>query len=132
MSEHKLVFPTVALRGITILPGNIAHFDVSRQTSIKALENAMTGDQKILLVTQKNSEVSQPDVEDLYDVGVIANVKQVIKLPGGLVRVIVEAKKRAKILSISKGEHYLSAVAAEMPGPDLSGYSPGSDGKHSA
>ncbi len=123
MSEHKLVFPTVALRGISILPGNIAHFDVSRQASIKALEDAMASNQKVLLVTQKNTEVSQPGPEDLYDVGVIANVKQVIKLPGGLVRTIAEGVKRARILSIEMGEHYLSAVAAEMPAPDISAYS---------
>lgn len=123
MSEHKLVFPTVALRGISILPGNIAHFDVSRQASIKALEDAMSSDQKVLLVTQKNSEVSQPGPEDLFDVGVIANVKQVIKMPGGLVRVIVEGVKRARVLSMEMGEHYLSSVAAEMPAPDISAYS---------
>ncbi len=123
MSEHKLVFPTVALRGISILPGNIAHFDVSRHASIKALEDAMASDQKVLLVTQKNTEVSQPGPEDLYDVGVIADVKQVIKLPGGLVRVIAEGVKRARVLSMEMGEHYLSAVAAEMPAPDLANYS---------
>ncbi len=123
MSEHKLVFPTVALRGISILPGNIAHFDVSRQASIKALEDAMASDQKVLLVTQKNTEVSQPAPEDLFDVGVIANVKQVIKMPGGLVRVIVEGVKRARVLSMEMGEHYLSAVAAEMPAPDITAYS---------
>ena len=122
MSEHKLVFPTVALRGISILPGNIAHFDVSRTASVKALEDAMSSDQKVLLVTQKSTEVSQPGPEDLYDVGVIANVKQVIKLPGGLVRVIAEGVKRAKILSMEMGEYYLTAVAAEMPAPDLSVY----------
>lgn len=101
--------PAVALRGLTILPGMIAHFDISREKSIKAVENAMMDNQKIFLVTQKDVEQENPSVEDLYTVGIIAEIKQVIKLQNDIVRVLVEGKERAEIVEAECEEEYLSA-----------------------
>ncbi len=102
MEEWILTMPAVALRGMTILPGMIAHFDVSREKSIRAVEEAMMGDQKIFLVTQKNTENETPDLSGLFHVGVIAEVKQVIKMPNNIVRVLVEGKNRANLLSLEQ------------------------------
>ena len=90
MSEEYRKIPAVALRGMTILPGMVAHFDVSRNKSIKAVENAMVEDQKIFLVTQRNVNKEDPAAEDLYSVGVLAVIKQVINLQNNVVRVLIE------------------------------------------
>ncbi|MEG2058510.1 MAG: endopeptidase La [Lachnospiraceae bacterium] len=109
MKELTNVLPTVALRGITILPGIVVHFDVSRERSVKALEKAMMGDQRILLVSQKDVEEEEPDGASLYSVGTVSIVKQVIKMQGSTVRVLVEGIQRAEILEILPGEEFLSA-----------------------
>ena len=100
------VMPAIALRGLTIFPNMIIHFDVSRQKSIVAVEQAMMQEQKLFLVTQKDVSVEEPMQEDVYTIGTIAVVKQVSKLPGGLVRVLVEGVSRAKleILEMATGE----------------------------
>ena len=89
MDTMILRMPAVALRGMVILPGMIAHFDVSREKSIRAIEQCMMDSQKIFLVTQRDVEQEEPDVEDLYKIGVIAEVKQVIKLQNNIVRILV-------------------------------------------
>ena len=109
MKNSVITMPAVALRGLTILPGMIAHFDISREKSIKAVENAMMDNQKIFLVTQKDVEQENPSVEDLYTVGIIAEIKQVIKLQNDIVRVLVEGKERAEIVEAECEEEYLSA-----------------------
>ena len=81
MSRTVIHLPAVALRGMTILPGMVAHFDISRDRSIHAIEEAMVGDQKIFLITQQDASVEEPARDDLYQIGVIAEVKQVIKMP---------------------------------------------------
>ena len=91
------VMPAVALRGLTVFPHMIIHFDVSRQKSIIAVEQAMMQEQKLFLVTQKDMSVEEPVQEELYTIGTIACVKQVSKLPGGLVRVLVEGISRGKL-----------------------------------
>ena len=91
------VMPAVALRGLTIFPNMIIHFDVSRQKSIIAVEQAMMQDQKLFLVTQKDMAVEEPVQEEVYEIGTVAAVKQVSKLPGGLVRVLVEGISRGKL-----------------------------------
>ena len=91
------VMPAIALRGLTIFPNMIIHFDVSRQKSIIAVEQAMMQEQKIFLVAQKDMSVEEPGQDDVYTVGTIAVIKQVSKLPGGLVRVLVEGISRAKL-----------------------------------
>ena len=91
------VMPAIALRGLTIFPNMIIHFDVSRQKSIIAVEQAMMQEQKLFLVAQKDMSVEEPVQDDVYTIGTIATVKQVSKLPGGLVRVLVEGSSRAKL-----------------------------------
>lgn len=101
--------PTVALRGLTILPGMVAHFDVSREKSIKAVEEAMMGDQEIFLLTQRNPEDEEPVMENLYSIGLIAQIKQVIKMQNSIVRVLVEGVERAELSSFLETEDYLFA-----------------------
>lgn len=101
--------PAVALRGMVILPGMIAHFDVSREKSIKAVEACMMEEQKIFLVTQKDVEQEDPAQEDLYRIGIIAEVKQVIKLQNNIVRILVEGKERAELSSFLDHPEYLLA-----------------------
>lgn len=109
MENNWTTIPAVALRGMTILPGMIAHFDVSREMSLKAVEAAMTGEQKVFLVTQRDVEVENPTKEDLYGVGIIAEVKQVIKLHNNIVRILVEGLSRAVLLDFTDRAEYLEA-----------------------
>ncbi|MEG0961483.1 MAG: endopeptidase La [Lachnospiraceae bacterium] len=109
MSEEQKKIPAVALRGMTILPGMVAHFDVSRTKSVKAVEIAMLGDQNIFLITQRNVEKEEPGIEDLYQIGMIATVKQVIKLQNNIVRVLIEGIKRGKLDCFSEIPEYLQA-----------------------
>lgn len=100
MSEEYKKIPAVALRGMTILPGMVAHFDVSRMKSIKAIENAMVEDQRVFLVTQRNINKEDPAAEDLYSVGVLAVIKQVIKLQNNVVRVLIEGEQRGYLANL--------------------------------
>ena len=109
MTNQNIVLPAIALRGTTILPGMIVHFDVSRERSVKAIEAAMLHDQKIFLVTQIDPEVESPDLAGVYHVGTIAYIKQVVKLPQDLYRVLVEGQERAEVLSLEQEEPYLKA-----------------------
>ena len=104
--ERLAVLP---LRGVLVFPGMILHLDVGRGRSIAALERAMIKDNRILLVTQKEARVDEPTVNDLYEVGTVALVKQMIKLPGGTIRVLVEGLNRAKLRELFTDEHYLEA-----------------------
>ena len=97
-----MVLPSIALRGTTILPGMIVHFDVSRERSVKAIEAAMLHDQKIFLVTQIDPEVEAPDLAGVYQVGTIAYIKQVVKLPQNLLRVLVEGTGRATLVKFEQ------------------------------
>ena len=109
MSEPINVLPALALRGTTILPGMIIHFDVSRERSKKAIEAAMFQDQKIFLVTQKDPQIEDPGFVQLFQVGTIAYIKQVVKLPDNLLRVLVEGKRRAELLGLEQETPYLRA-----------------------
>ena len=97
-----MVLPSIALRGTTILPGMIVHFDISRERSVKAIEAAMLHDQKIFLVTQIDPEVETPDLAGVYQVGTIAYIKQVVKLPQNLLRVLVEGTGRATLVKFEQ------------------------------
>lgn len=101
--------PAVALRGLTILPGMIAHFDVSRERSLRAIEEAMEQDQKIYLVTQKNVDREDPTQEDLYQMGIVADIKQVVRLQNDVVRILVDGISRAALLGFTGNEKYLEA-----------------------
>lgn len=109
MDTMIMKMPAVALRGMVILPGMIAHFDVSREKSIKAVEACMMEEQKIFLVTQRDVEREEPALEDLYKIGIIAEVKQVIKLQNHIVRILVEGKERAEINTFLDHPEYLLA-----------------------
>ena len=101
--------PMVALRGLTIMPEMVVHFDVSRERSITAVQQAMMEDQKIFLVAQKSIETEDPGQEDVYSIGTVATVRQVIKLPKKIVRVLVSGEQRGRLTGISEKEPYLKA-----------------------
>lgn len=112
MTNPINVLPTIALRGTTVLPEMIVHFDVSRERSIKAIEAAMLHDQKIFLITQIDPEVETPGMSDLYRIGTVAYIKQVVKLPQNLLRVLVEGIDRAELLGLTQEfPHIKSEVA---------------------
>lgn len=114
MKDIVLTMPAVALRGMTILPGMIAHFDISRDKSLRAVEESMMDEQRIFLVTQKDVEKENPKKEDLYKIGIIANIKQVIKLQNNIVRILVEGLSRAEILEFTDKEEYLEAQVINL------------------
>lgn len=107
MTNSTNVLPAIALRGTTILPGMIVHFDVSRERSTKAIEASMLHDQKIFLITQIDPEVEVPGMGDLYRIGTVAYVKQVVKLPNHLIRVLVEGTERAELLGFQQEFPYI-------------------------
>ena len=109
MDTMIMKMPAVALRGMVILPGMVAHFDVSRAKSIEAVEEAMMDEQKIFLVAQKDVEQENPDIEHLFKIGIIAEVKQVIKLQNNIVRILVEGKERAELSAFLENPDYLLA-----------------------
>lgn len=106
MEDKMLTMPVVALRGITILPGMIAHFDIGKGKSVNAVEAAMKTDEQIFLVTLKNPEESQPDISHFYHVGVIVQIRQVAKIQPGILRILVEGTQRAELCAYSEGEKY--------------------------
>lgn len=109
MEEQIMNMPAVALRGLTILPGMIAHFDISRERSLRAVEEAMEQDQKIYLVTQRNVNSEDPTQEDLYQMGIVADIKQVVRLQNDVVRILVDGISRAALLGFTGNEKYLEA-----------------------
>ncbi len=106
MCEIMKILPAVPLRGMVVLPGMIVHFDISRPRSIHAVEEAMMKDEKVFLVTVKNSDVDMPEKDDFYEVGVIAQIKQLIKMPNNIVRVLVEGLERAGLEEIIEDSEY--------------------------
>ena len=109
MKQPISILPAIALRGTTILPDMIVHFDVSRERSMKAIEAAMLQDEKIFLVTQKDPEIETPEIKDLYKVGTVAYIKQVVKLPHDLLRVLVEGLERSELVGLEQEEPFLMA-----------------------
>lgn len=118
--KHK--YPAIPLRNTTVFPGMVVHFDVSRKKSVKAVETAMSTDQYIYLVTQLDSQVNEPELRDLYSVGTIAQIKQIIKMPGRILRVQVEGIDRAEINSFEQEAGIMVAEVtgiAAMQKPDM-------------
>lgn len=108
--DNKLKsLPLIPLRGITIFPYMVLHFDVGREKSILALEEAMLKEQEIFLVTQKDAKIEEPEKEDIYQIGTICNIKQILKLPGDTVRVLVEGENRARVLKYTQEDPYYEA-----------------------
>ena len=112
MSDTIQYLPAIALRGTTILPGMIVHFDVSRKKSVKALEKAMVEDQRVFLITQKVPQTEEPGQEDLYRVGTIAVIKQLVKTKNGIIQVLVEGEERGELLHLDEEGFYLEAEVA--------------------
>jgi ATP-dependent Lon protease len=115
-TEQKNSYPLLPLRGMTIFPYMVMHFDVGRGKSIAALEEAMVDDQMIFLVSQKDASMGEPKEEDIYTVGTISRVKQLLKLPGDTIRVLVEGVRRAKILEYTQEEPYFQVTLEEDAG----------------
>ncbi len=109
----KTTLPLIPLRGISIFPHMVIHFDVGREKSVQALEKSMMDDSLILLCTQINPKLEEPEVDDFYHVGTIAKVKQMLKLPGGSIRVLVEGLNRGKVKKIKMKEPFFLAEAEE-------------------
>lgn len=110
----KYTLPLIPLRGMCIYPDMVIHFDVGRQKSILALEEAMVGDQLIFLVTQKEFEMEDPGQEDIYSIGTIAKIKQLLKMPGNIIRVLVEGQSRGVIGKIRQTEPFMKADIDEI------------------
>ena len=109
MAETRTL-PVLPLRGMTVFPYMIIHLDVARERSMAALEQAMVGDRRILLVAQLDAEVDAPEAKDLYETGTIAEVRQLIKMPGGTMRVLVEGLVRGVIEGFQALENYDEAA----------------------
>lgn len=127
MSREIMSLPMVTLRGITILPEMVRHFDISRPKSVKAIEEVVEGNQKIFLTAQKDLEVEEPGMADVYRTGCIATVRQIIKLPKKVNRVLITGEERACINSIEFEEPYLRANVTIVPDTDTSREDTGAD-----
>ena len=118
MNRETMSLPMVALRGITILPEMVRHFDVSRPKSVKAIEEVVEGNQKIFLTAQKDGDVEEPELTDVYRTGCVATVRQIIKLPRKVSRVLITGEERAYINTIEFEEPYLRANITVIPDTD--------------
>ncbi|MBI9013541.1 MAG: endopeptidase La [Clostridiales bacterium] len=118
--ENKLrEIAVIPLRGLTIFPYMVIHFDVGRDKSVKALEEAMLQNQKIFLTTQKNIETDDPNIDEIHDIGTLCKVKQMLKLPGDTIRVLVEGLSRAKIKDMIQEMPYIKVTIEEYPDYDF-------------
>lgn len=115
MQQIIVTMPVIALRGLTVLPGMTVSFDISRAKSVAAVEKAMVSDQKVGLFAQKNPEDTDPSLEQLYHIGTIVRVKQLVKMPGGIIRVMVEGIVRAELLELDSEEPSLIGEVLEAP-----------------
>lgn len=122
MSELIKNIPTIALRGMTVLPAMVVHFDISREKSIKAVEQSMMRDQRIFLIAQQNPEENNPGLRDLYRIGTVAVIKQVVKLPKNTFRVLAEGMDRAELIDLDESGEYLEAAVGIFPREDLEQY----------
>ena len=107
MENEEKILPAVALRGLTVMPGMVVHFDVNRQMSIEAIEEAMLHDQKIFLVSQRSIETEKPEKEDIYEIGTVSKIKQMIKLPKNHIRLLVAGEERARLKEVLYTDPYI-------------------------
>ena len=119
MNREIKSLPMVALRGMTIMPEMVVHFDVSREKSIAAIQEAMAGDQKIFLVAQRSIETDDPTQEDVYEVGTVGTIKQIMKLPKHIVRVLVSGETRGILKQLQQDTPYLRAEIEVIDESDL-------------
>lgn len=113
MTEKKYILPMIPLRGLTIFPYMVLHFDIGREKSIRALEEAFMKNQLIFVTTQKEAEIEDPSIDDVYKVGTITKVKQMLKLPGELIRVLVEGISRAEIQQVTRDDEFFEVEVIE-------------------
>ena len=113
--KQAILVPMIALRGMTLFPGMAISFPVGRQKSLDALRAAEENGKEIFLVTQRDPVIPEPSRNDLYDIGILAEVKQVLKLPGNLTHVVVEGKSRARLLHIHVVRLYQERCAQQCP-----------------
>ena len=113
--KNTAVYPAVALRGLTVFPGSMVHFEVGRKASIQALEQAMADGRPVFLVPQIDLRVEKPVQPDLYQVGAVSTVRQILRMPGSNVRVMVEGMERARLVTLTQTEPYLMAEVEEIP-----------------
>lgn len=113
MTQERKHIPLIPLRGLTVFPNMIIHFDVGRDKSLKAIEAAMVKDEYVLLVTQKNTMQENPNHEEIYDIGTIVKIKQIVKQKPPIIKVLVEGIKRARVLEVANGQ-YLEAYIEEI------------------
>lgn len=109
MNRETEILPVVTLRGLTILPGMVIHFDLNRDKSVEAVEQSMLADQRLFVVTQKDAEIGEPGLEDVYEVGTVTVIRQVTKLPGHTLRVLVEGKSRGSLERFLQENSYITA-----------------------
>ncbi len=114
LTEDVIEMPVLALRGMVVFPGMLLHFDVGRKMSALAIEKAMKTDQKIFVVAQRDIDIDKPTHKDLYSIGVIAEIKQILRQPENVIRVVVEGKQRAKLLSPGEKKPYLTGIIAPI------------------
>lgn len=118
MEKQIRNIPMVALRGMTIMPEMVVHFDVSRAYSIQAIQQVMQGEeQQVFLVAQRELNIEDPDLKDVFEIGMIATIKQVIKLSKNMLRVLVTGEERARLISLEKEEGYLNAQVEVIEEP---------------
>ena len=113
--SRQKIMPTLAMRGLVIFEGMQMHFDVGRKRSIEALMDAMSTDKHIFLVTQKDAMVEDPKKEDLYEYGVVAVVKQMLKTQDGVMRVLVQGEHRARLIDVMGEEPFLETLVEHAP-----------------
>ena len=118
MDNEIKSMPMVPLRGMTIMPGMVVHFDVSRARSIAAVQEAMVEEQKIFLTAQRSIDTEDPGMGDVYEIGTVGTVKQIIKLPKQIVRVLVSGESRGRLKEVEFSEPYLRAKVEVMKEPE--------------
>ena len=111
----EYTLPLIPLRGIYPLPHMVTHFDIGREKSLTSLEVALEKEERVFLVSQKDATVEKPSRKDLYDMGVIATIRQTLKLPGGSIRVLIEAHERATLAKFNNRKRYYEAEGMRMP-----------------
>ena len=111
--------PMVALRGMTIMPEMVVHFDVSRERSVAAIQEAMAEEQKIFLTAQKSIDTEDPKMEDVYEIGTVGTIKQIMKLPKHIVRVLVSGETRGILKQLQQDTPYLRAEVEVIDESDL-------------
>ena len=120
MEKEIRNIPMVALRGMTVMPEMVVHFDVSRTYSIQAIQEAMQKeDQQVFLVAQREVHVEDPNLQDVFEIGTIATIKQIVKLSRNMLRVLVAGEKRARLLAFEKTDGYLNAQVEVIEEPHL-------------